>query len=67
MTAAEFLAIENAVGFYDAMRSRMPEHVARESALLYLLSKIPTLDYLAGAVMLAGELALRADLKQLES
>lgn len=49
------------VGFYDGQRAHVEEYEARQKAVAYLLSKIPTLDDLDGAVMLADTLARRAE------
>lgn len=59
MTPVESMAAT--VGFYDGQRAHVEEYEARQKAVAYLLSKIPTLDDLDGAVMLADTLARRAE------
>ncbi len=53
-------ALTLAVRFYDHMREHASENGARVQAEMYLRRKVPALDRIGAAIVLADALAIRA-------
>jgi hypothetical protein len=60
------LATENALGFYDAIRSETAEYIARRAAIVRLLERIPTLTITTAEIWMSKALAERAERKSRE-